>query len=304
MPEIGQVIATFSRRMRVRLEGGEHVDARIKGKRTQPVCGDFVTAQPIPGESDWLILDIRPRRNALTRPNRRGEPETLAANVDRLYAVAAVVPKPDWFVIDRYLGAAEIMGVGAVIIFNKDDLTDPDSSSNAAVESVAADYRRAGYEFIRCSAVTGSGMAELAATLAAGVGIFVGQSGVGKSSLINCLLDSDAQRIGDLSEKHREGRHTTVNSAMLRLAGGGAVIDSPGVRDFAPALDPNTEVASGFVEILAAGSRCKFANCQHMKEPACAVKAAVDAGQISERRYESYRRLVILTAQLAERRSR
>ena len=117
------------------------------------------------------------------------------------------------------------------------------------------------------------------------------------------MLDSEIQPTGELSGKWHEGRHTTVNSVMLDLPGGGAVIDSPGVRDYAPAIEATTDVATGFVEIRGAAANCRFANCQHMAEPGCAVKAAVEAGQISERRYESYRRLVILTAQLRERRS-
>ena len=112
-PTNGQVIATFSRRMRVRLAGGEAVEARIRGKRLRPVCGDFVTLEPISGESDWLISAIDNRRNALTRPNRRGDTEVLAANLDRLVVVAAGTPAADWFIVDRYLCAAELMPVDA-----------------------------------------------------------------------------------------------------------------------------------------------------------------------------------------------
>ena len=304
LQDTAQVTATFSRRMRVRLSNGSSVQARIKGKRQRPVCGDEVFVEPIAGESEWLITGIGARRNELTRPNRRGEAEVLAANIDQLCAVAAPTPKPDWFSIDRYLGAAELMGVRGIVIVNKTDLVRESDALSADVSEAATDYGRIGYTLVRSSASTGDGLEELVAVLGKGISIFVGQSGVGKSSLINLLLGESSQRIGDLSDKNREGRHTTVNSVMLDLPGGGAVIDSPGVRDYAPALQSERDVNLGFVEIADAASGCRFADCKHMVEPGCAVRNAVEAGAISERRYESYRRLFILTSQLAERRSR
>ncbi len=144
-------------------------------------------------------------------------------------------------------------------------------------------------------------MEAVAALLRDGVSIVVGQSGVGKSSLINRLLQDDRQRVAAISNKRGEGRHTTVNSAMLQLPGGGAVIDSPGVRDYAPALRPD-EVVVGYREIAAAGRDCRFANCRHLREPGCAVKAAVETGSISKRRYDSYRHLLAKTSKLAGKR--
>ena len=132
------------------------------------------------------------------------------------------------------------------------------------------------------------------------VGLFAG-SGVGKSSVINCLASDAAQKTGTLSDSTGEGRHTTVNSVMLDLPGGGCVIDSPGVRDFAPALTSPIEVARGFVEIERMSENCRFADCQHLREPDCAVKAAVDDGTIDARRYESYRRLLSLTKEINEK---
>lgn len=303
MQDTAQVTATFSRRMRIRLTDGTDTEARIKGKRQRPVCGDTVHVETISGETDWLITGIGERRNALTRPNRRGETEVLAANIDKLCAVAAPAPRPDWYIIDRYLGAAELMGATGIVILNKSDLLGPPGVRGNDTESILDDYRRIGYTVIECSAEAGAGLEDLLDALSGATSILVGQSGVGKSSLINRLLDAEAMRTGELSGKSLEGRHTTVNSVMLDLPGGGAVIDSPGVRDYAPAVDAQANVATGFREIRDAALDCRFANCQHMKEPGCAVKAAVAAGAVSERRYESYRRLVILTAQLAERRA-
>lgn len=303
MQEQALVTATYSRRMRLRLDDGRDTDARIKGKRQKPVCGDRVTAEPISGESDWLITGILERRNALTRPNRRGEAETLAANIDLLCVVAAPRPRPDWFIVDRYLSAAELMGVEALVLLNKEDLLAENGKFGPEIEQAADDYRRVGYDFLVASAETGAGIEALAAALVDKTSILVGQSGVGKSSLINRLLERDEQRTATLSDKHREGRHTTVNSVMLDLPGGGAVIDSPGVRDYAPSITADTRVADGFPEIRERAPGCRFADCRHLQEPGCAVKAAVEDGSISERRYESYRRLVRLTADLAARRS-
>ena len=286
------VTATFSRRMRLRLDDGREVNARIKGKRIKPVCGDVVDAEPIGNEDDWLITNIAERRNELTRPNMRGQVEVLAANLDYLVVVAAAEPKADWFIVDRYLCAAELIDTDAAVVFNKIDIPAAD-----AFEEVLDEYARIGYPALRCSAKTGHNVDAVAALLRDGVSIIVGQSGVGKSSLINRLLKDDRQRVAAVSDKSGEGRHTTVSSVMLQLPEGGAVIDSPGVRDYAPALEPD-EVVAGYREIAAAARDCRFANCRHLREPGCAVKAAVDDGTISKRRYDSYRHLLALTTKL------
>lgn len=288
------VIATYSRRMRLRLDSGDEVDARIRGKRLKPVCGDRVVAEPIEDEVDWLISSIADRVNALTRPDKRGKTEVLAANLELLVAVAAASPKPDWFIIDRYLVAAEDMGVAAAVVYNKIDLEVPHDD----VEAALRDYEHAGYETIRCSARSGSNLDSLRQVLTDNLAILVGQSGVGKSSLINRLLGDLAQRTAEISGKTGEGKHTTVNSMMLDLPGGGGMIDSPGVRDYAPALQSANQVVHGFREIEQARHGCRFANCRHLREPDCAVKAAVEAGAISQRRYESYKRLLNLTEKL------
>jgi ribosome biogenesis GTPase len=286
------VVATYSRRMQLQLPDGRKIDARIKGKRIQPVCGDRVEAEPIADEPDWLITAICERHNELTRPNLRGKVEVLAANIDRLLVMAAPSPQPDWSIVDRYLCAAELIHASAAVVFNKIDLHDAESS-----DAVLEDYARIGYRTVRCSAKSGDNVEAVAALLHDGVSIIVGQSGVGKSSLINCLLRDERQRVAAISDRSGEGRHTTVNSALLQLPGGGAVIDSPGVRDYAPALQP-AEVVAGYREIAAAGRDCRFANCRHLREPGCAVKHAVEEGTISERRYDSYRHLLALTTKL------
>lgn len=290
------VVATYSRRMRLRLDSGDRVDARIKGKRLKPVCGDRVKAEPIDMESDWLITSIAKRDNELTRPNMRGQVEVLAANLDYLLVVAAAEPRADWYIVDRYLCAAELMGIAAGVVYNKIDLATEATSTAAEL----ANYSQIGYDVVRSSATQGSGVDEIASLLKDRCAIIVGQSGVGKSSIINQLLGDRAQRTSAISGKTGEGRHTTVNSVMLFLPGGGTVIDSPGVRDYAPALESSDVAALGFREITAAAQRCKFANCRHLREPGCAVKAGIEDGSIMERRYTSYKRVLNLTEQLSE----
>jgi len=288
------VTATFSRRMRLRLDDGSEVDARIKGKRIKPVCGDLVDAEPIDNEHDWLITSIVERRNELTRPNMRGQVEVLAANLDYLVVVAAAEPKPDWFIVDRYLCAAELMGIGAGVVFNKSDL------GTSSVLYELDTYFDIGYDVVSCSALTGDGIDNVRSLLESHCAIIVGQSGVGKSSIINSLIGDDVQKTAQISDKSREGRHTTVNSAMIALPDGGWIIDSPGVRDYAPALESSIAAAEGFREIRDAAQECRFANCRHLREPGCAVKDRCESGAISPRRYESYKRIVNITEQLSE----
>ena len=223
----------------------------------------------------------------------------LAANIDMLVVMAAVAPLPDWFIVDRYLCAAELMPAAAVLVFNKVDLLDGHDIEIGELD----DYRQIGLPVIETSASRGDGVSRLEAVLAGKRAIIVGQSGVGKSSLVNRLATTETQRTSRLSTKTGEGRHTTANSMMIDLKNGIQLIDSPGVRDYAPALDSARDAARGFVEIFARAGDCRFANCQHLREPDCAVKAAVDDGRIAERRYASYRRLVNLDRQLAARRA-
>lgn len=292
------VTGAFSRRMCLRLGNGAEVAARIKGKTLRPVCGDRVLAIPIANEPDWLVTAIEPRQNELTRSDSRGKTEVLAANIDCVVAMAAAQPAPDWFVIDRYLATAENMGALPVVAFNKTDLALQDSTAG----EIIADYRSRGYAIVSCSAETGEGLHDLAALLKDRIAIIVGQSGVGKSSVINKLTGGAQQRTGELSESSGEGKHTTVSSVMLDVKEGGVVIDSPGVRDYAPAIQDAEGVARGFREISETGQHCRFANCRHLREPGCAVKLAVEDGSISPRRYESYKRLMVLSRQLSEKR--
>lgn len=291
------VIATFSRRMRVERDDGVAIDARIKGKKLKPVCGDRVVVEDLAGEQEVLITAIHARENELARPNSRGKREVLAANIGLLVVVAAASPKADWFIVDRYLCAAELMGVPACVIYNKTDL----GGAENYVDALAV-YESVGLSTGTSSAADGSGITNLKSIIGDSTAIVVGQSGVGKSSLINLLADNADQRTAEISDKTGEGRHTTVNSVMIALPGGGRIIDSPGVRDYAPALASTDEAIIGYREVHHFGQHCRFSNCRHLREPDCAVKAAVDTGSINERRYESYRRTVALTERLTKER--
>lgn len=291
------ITGTFGQRMRIRTADGEDVTARIKGRRMRPVCGDRVRTRPIENESEWLITKILRRDNELSRPDSRGRREVLAANLQLMLVMAAVRPEPDWFLVDRYVAAAENMGVKAAIVFNKIDIP----YDERVVSQNLDEFRHCAYTVVCCSARNGAGLDALQALMTDRVSIFVGQSGVGKSSIINRLVDAADLPTREISASSGEGRHTTVNSIMLDLPGDGVVIDSPGVRDFAPAIDSVDTAIRGYREINEAGQHCRFANCRHLREPECAVKQAVGEGRISARRYESYRRLVNLINQLTER---
>jgi ribosome biogenesis GTPase len=291
------VVGAFGRRMKLQLDNHAVLSARIKGRKLQPVCGDHVIAEPIQNEPEWLITSICPRENELTRPDRRGRKEILAANLGCVVVMAAAEPVPDWYIVDRYLAAAEIMNAEGIVVFNKIDL----QPGSAKSQSILDDYVKVGYRVLQCSAKDGSNLDTLSTELRGKTAIIVGQSGVGKSSVINQLIAAAEQRTGELSGGTREGKHTTVNSVMLDLPDGGAVIDSPGVRDYAPTIDGATEVNRGFREIFELSEQCRFANCIHLREPDCAIKNAVETELISARRYESYKRLLSTSQKLADR---
>ncbi|MEL7024794.1 MAG: ribosome small subunit-dependent GTPase A [Pseudomonadota bacterium] len=292
-----RVTATFGARFEL-CESDDHaapvVPARAKGKRLRPVTGDWVLARPLPGETDWQVESVKTRENELARTDSRGRREILAANVTLMIVVVSSRPQPDWFVADRYLAAAELMPSRAAIVWNKSDLGEmPD-----AVRT----YQAIGYPVIETSIVSAAGIDALRELMQGESSIFVGLSGVGKSSLINALSGSDLQKTSAISSANDEGRHTTVAARLLNFRNGVTVIDSPGVRDFAPALIEPARVAQGFREIAEAADHCRFADCTHRAEPNCAVKAGVESGSIDERRYRSYLRLAQLNRQLASQR--
>lgn len=292
-----RVIATFGRHLMVRDGEGRQLRGRPFGRSLTVVCGDQVRCRADPRHEELHVIEVLPRQTALYRTNLRGRSEPVVANLQHLLVVLAPVPVPDLFVVDRYLAAAASAGLSAVLIVNKDEL--------GLVAPLAAElsaYAAAGYPALRCSAHTGAGATELLAAVPPGaVAALVGQSGVGKSSLIARLLPEQRLAIGELA-RDEGGRHTTTAARLFDLPGQRGLIDSPGVRDFAPAIERLEPRSLGFVEVARLAADCRFLDCQHLREPGCAVRASLEAGTLHPRRYESYRRLRRLREKLSEAR--
>ncbi|HYM43394.1 MAG TPA: ribosome small subunit-dependent GTPase A [Steroidobacteraceae bacterium] len=292
-----RVVATFGRHLMVRDGAGRQLRARPFGRSLTVVCGDQVRCRPDARHEELHVLEVLPRHSALYRTNLRGRSEPVVANLQHLLVVLAPLPVPDLFVVDRYLAAAASAGLSATLVVNKDELGVP-----AALAAELTAYASAGYGIVRCSALTGAGSGELLAAVPPGaIAALVGQSGVGKSSLIAQQLPQQRLAIGELASDEA-GRHTTTAARLFDLPGGRGLIDSPGVRDFAPAVERLEPRSLGFVEVERLAADCRFPDCQHLREPDCAVRAAVGAGAFHPRRYESFRRLRRLHEKLSEAR--
>lgn len=279
------VVAAFGRHFELRLSDGRIVEARPIGRKLNIVCGDRVRCEFDAAHAIHLIVEVLPRSSLLARSNARGVGEAVIANVTQLVVVVAAQPRPDLFVLDRYLCAASSATIKGLVVANKADLAE---AALTAADHAALDA--AGYATLDCSTRTSLGLDALRQRLAQEVSVFVGQSGVGKSSLIASLLPQTRVATQELS-RDEEGKHTTTAARLYELPTGGALIDSPGVRDFAPAIDRLDAATLGFPEVAQLAPSCRFRDCKHLQEPDCAVRGAVEAGSLDARRYESYRRL-------------
>jgi ribosome biogenesis GTPase / thiamine phosphate phosphatase len=293
-----RVIAAFGRHLLVQEASGRTLKARPFGRDLGAVCGDNVRCRNDPHHGEVHVIEVLPRRTALYRSNARGGVEPVLANLTLLLVVIAPVPPPDPFVADRYLAAAESAGVAAIPVLNKAEL-----GIDATLRAQLNVYAAAGYSCMTVSATTGESVEALLSACAGHVAALVGQSGVGKSSLVRRLAPDVEVEIGGLM-REEEGRHTTTVSRLYELPGGGRLIDSPGVRDFAPAVDHLDPRTMGFREIAGLAPGCRFLDCRHMREPGCAVREAVESGSMDARRYESYRRLRRLAEDLTSGRKR
>jgi len=288
-----RVIAAHGQLLRVRTGAGEEAMARSPGRDTPVVCGDLVQCEFDARHEELRIVGLEPRSGALYRSNARGKGELIAANLTLLLVVVAPLPIPDFYVVDRYLAAARCAGIRAGVLLNKIEL-----GSDPAIDQEMLAYAQLGLDTQRVSALASTGIAELRTLLREHTAVLVGQSGVGKSSLLRALVPDSAATVGALI-RDDEGRHTTTATWLYALPGGGALIDSPGVRDFAPAIDRLDASGLGFSDIEALSAQCRFADCLHLREPDCAVQQAV-GGALGARRYESYRRLRRLYERLHE----
>lgn len=291
-----RVVECYGRHVFVETADGSRERAELFGKRLSVVCGDEVIVRPGSAGDAARVVAVKPRRTLFARTDSRGRTEPLAANITLLCVVMAPQPTPDGFVVDRYLAGAAFADLKAVVVANKCDLPE---SREPPFTSLLEEYRSAGYPVVELSAQSREGVAPLAALLVSEVAILVGQSGVGKSTLTNALVPDSARPTQRLSEATLEGRHTTTSTALFRIPTGGELIDSPGVRDYAPALVDDASVQKGWPEIVTLAPQCRFGNCLHLREPGCAVTAALTKGTFSARRYESYKRLLSIMRGLA-----
>jgi ribosome biogenesis GTPase / thiamine phosphate phosphatase len=287
----GTVLASYGRGALVNT-GAEVVRCGLKGRKLRVVCGDRVTWSFPPSADGPSVDSIEPRRNLIERIDARGRAEPVASNIDKLAVVAAPQPAPDWFLVDRYWAGAALKDLDVLIIVNKGDL------GVEAIEQQLDEYRKLRLTCLEVSCQSGAGIDKLAALLEGSVSLLVGQSGVGKSSLVNALAPQADAQTAELT-RDSEGRHTTTTARWYQLGATAAIIDAPGVRDFAPPASLVRAAERGFIEILERSAQCRFKDCRHLEEPGCAVRTAVINQEISPRRYESYRRLYRLYEKLA-----
>lgn len=293
-----RVTESFGRRVIVETRDGTRLPAELFGKRLTCVCGDEVLIRDPSQQSGDIskVVSVLPRRSLFARTDSRGRTEPLAANLTLLIVIIAPVPEPDLYIVDRYLAGAALAGMSGALVVNKSEL--PRAAEEDFQEGVS-DYERAGYTVLRLSAKNDPSVDPICALLAGASGMLVGQSGVGKSTLTNRLAPESERPTRSLSDATGEGRHTTVSTALFRLPGGGELIDSPGVRDFAPPPVEDAMIQVGWPEVLKLAPQCRFNNCLHIREPGCAVLEAVASESVSARRYESYKRLLNIMRQLA-----
>lgn len=291
----GLVVKNTGNIYSVKTDGGV-VECRIKGnfrlkdiKSTNPVAvGDYVKIS-MREDNTAYISDILPRRNYIVRKasNLSKQSHILAANVDVCLLVVTVnYPATSTTFIDRFLASAEAYRVPVVLVFNKADLYN--EAELASMESLIALYESIGYRCLRTVATDGQGIEELKEIVKGRVSLLAGNSGVGKSSLVNAVSPEIAARIGEISKIHNKGMHTTTYSEMFELMPGSYLVDTPGVKGFGTYDMEIEEIADYFIEIFECSKGCRFGNCTHIHEPGCAVVAAVERGDIALSRYSSY----------------
>jgi len=270
-----------------RLRGRLH--RRSRGQRRPLAAGDHVEVRST-GEGEGVVERVGERRSKLSRPaaDTRGVEQVVAANVDCLFIVASVrEPTMRTGFVDRLLVTAELEGLEPVLVLNKLDLLEDETE----VEPVRVLYRELGYAVIDCCALSGRGVEEIRGRLEGRCSVLVGQSGVGKSTLLNAVQPGLKLRTSDVSAATSKGRHTTTAASLIRLECGGFVVDTPGVREFGLWDCPEDRLAGCFPEMVPFLGGCKYRGCSHSHEPGCVVKDAVGEA-IDEGRYESYLRIL------------
>jgi len=257
----------------------------------RPLCGDRVEIDQADDQAA-VVTSILPRRNEFVRAGPRGRKQAIAANLDQVLIVVAPVPEPSRDLVERYLVAVHSLGIQPLLVLNKAERL---ATAELAAESPLRrldEYAELGYTVLMTSCKTEPGINALPPTLDSRTSILVGQSGVGKSSLANALLPDLDLQTGALSRVTGKGTHTTTTTVMYSLPCGGRLIDSPGVWEYGLWLMSQPELAAGFRDFSAFVGQCRFNDCRHAGEPGCAIRKAVDAGNIRGWRYRSYLRLL------------
>lgn len=297
----GIVIKNTGNLYLVRTDDGNDVNCTVKGhfrlkgiRSTSPVVvGDRVDIELQAGEEMAYIVRIEDRRNYIVRKASKLSKHShiLAANIDlALLCITVSSPETTTVFIDRFLATAEAYNVPVYLVFNKIDIFD--EMDLDYVDALINLYTIIGYNCIKTSVVTGEGISDIKQLVSNRVTLLAGHSGVGKSSIINELQTKMELKVGDISDYHNMGMHTTTFSEMIELDGGGFVIDTPGIKGFGTIDMDVTEVSHYFPEIFKFSDKCRFNSCMHINEPDCAVLDAIDKHYISQSRYKSYLNII------------
>lgn len=284
----GRVVVRHGRNLVVRDSSGRNIHCLFRQNLGEIVCGDRVLWQQVEG-GDGVVVALLERAGTLSRPDFSGRDKPIAANITQLVVVLAPRPEPSGYLLDQYLVAAEHIGVKGAICLNKADLLQEPERN--AFRDRFAHYQTIGYPVVQVSAKQEHGLDPLLQLLKSDISILVGQSGVGKSSLINALLPAHELLEGTLSDATGLGRHTTSAATLYPLDNGGEIIDSPGVRSFRLGELDRCELEEGFPELRSLRGQCRFSNCSHQQEPDCAVRRALAEGGIHPDRLASFQHL-------------